>query len=82
MAFQIGGHDRGGPSVRTVDRDRQRTPAGGGGRAPGFFERGQEIVGQERIVPSGTGVPVRGRECRHPLGDPRDERLAAHPAVS
>jgi hypothetical protein len=78
VALHISGQHRIGPSVRAVDGDRQRLPAGAGGGAARLLERREEGVAEERIVGAGAAVPILGREARHALRQSGDDRLLAH----
>ena len=77
VALHIGRHQRFGPAVRSVDRDRQRLPAGSRGCASRFLERREKGVGDERIVGTGAAIPIGGVESRHTVDEPGDDRLAA-----
>ncbi len=82
VALQPGGQQGRGRPVRPVDRDRQRPPAGLGGRAPRFLEGGEEGVAEEGVVRTGAGVPFGRVERGDAAGDAGDDRLARHFSVS
>ena len=65
-----------------IDRDGQRAPAGLGGGAARFFQRGQEGVAEERVVGAGAGIPGGRIESTHAIANPGNDGFAAHFSVS
>ena len=80
MALHISGHHRRGPRIGSVDRDRQRLPAGRGRGAARFLQRREEGVAEERIVRAGAAIPVFRLEGGDAARQPREDGLAAHSA--
>ena len=58
MGFEIAGQDSRRPPVITVQNQMLAEPAGLSGRRPGFFQRCQKIIGNERIIRIASDLPT------------------------